>query len=575
MQAHADALIHIGAHGTLEWLPGKAVALSEACWPEALTGDLPVIYPFIVNDPGEAAQAKRRIGAVTLGHIPPPLKPSETPMRLVRLEALLDEFSNADGLDPKRRDRLQDDIRAEAQALGVEADLGLAEASCSAEAITRIDRFVCDVKDSQFGDGLHIWGRVGPAGGPFDGTKAAAAERASLPAALAGKRIEAGPSGSPYRGRTDVLPTGRNLYTTDPRSVPSRAAYAQGEVLADELIRRHLQDEGDYPKGLIVDLWGSATMRTAGEEFAMALALLGVRPVWDAGSERVSGIEVLPIAELERPRIDVTLRVSGLFRDVFPTLSALFQQAVRTLAARDEAFDWNPYVGADGARVYGPAPGSFGVGIGAHLGNYSEEAKRAAGEAWLAASSYALDGDKTVKDADGIAARVAGAEAFVHLQDLPETDILLAEDYATHEAGFAAAQRIAGGHAALYHLDNTDPERPRARGLTEEVARVVHARAAHPEWISGMQRHGFRGAAEIATTLENMAAFAQLAGVVPSHLFDMYYDATLGDEGVTQFLHDANPDALCAMRDRFAELHGAGLWVSRRNSILADLEAAE
>ena len=575
MQAHAHALIHIGAHGTLEWLPGKAVALSEACWPEALTGDLPVIYPFIVNDPGEAAQAKRRIGAVTLGHIPPPLKPSETPMRLVRLEALLDEFSNADGLDPKRRDRLQDDIRAEAQALGVEADLGLAEASCSAEAITRIDRFVCDVKDSQFGDGLHIWGRVGPAGGPFDGTKAAAAERASLPAALAGKRIEAGPSGSPYRGRTDVLPTGRNLYTTDPRSVPSRAAYAQGEVLADELIRRHLQDEGDYPKGLIVDLWGSATMRTAGEEFAMALALLGVRPVWDAGSERVSGIEVLPIAELERPRIDVTLRVSGLFRDVFPTLSALFQQAVRTLAARDEAFDWNPYVGADGARVYGPAPGAFGVGIGAHLGNYSEEAKRAAGEAWLAASSYALDGDKTVKDADGIAARVAGAEAFVHLQDLPETDILLAEDYATHEAGFAAAQRIAGGHAALYHLDNTDPERPRARGLTEEVARVVHARAAHPGWISGMQRHGFRGAAEIAMTLENMAAFAQLAGVVPSHLFDMYYDATLGDEGVTQFLHDANPDALCAMRDRFAELHGAGLWVSRRNSILADLEAAE
>ncbi len=575
MQAHTDALIHIGAHGTLEWLPGKSVALSDACWPEALTGDLPVIYPFIVNDPGEAAQAKRRIGAVTLGHIPPPLRASETPTRLVRLEALLDEFSNADGLDPKRRDRLQEDIRAEAQALGVEDDLGLEAASCSAEAITRIDRFVCDVKDSQFGDGLHVWGREEAGQEAFDSRSSAVAERASLLDALAGKRIEAGPSGSPYRGRTDVLPTGRNLYTTDPRSVPSRAAYRQGEALADELIRRHLQEEGDYPKGLIVDLWGSATMRTAGEEFAMALALLGVRPVWDEGSERVSGIEVLPIAELERPRIDVTLRVSGLFRDVFPTLSALFQQAVRALAARDEAADWNPYVGVEGARVYGPAPGSFGVGIGPQLGDYSEDAKRAAGEAWLAASSYALDGENIAKDADGIADRVKRADAFVHLQDLPETDILLAEDYATHEAGFAAAQGVTGGQAALYHLDVTDPDRPRARGLTEEVARVLHARAAHPGWIAGMQRHGFRGAAEIAATLENMAAFAQLADVVPSHLFDLYYDATLGDDAVEAFLADANPEALAAMRDRFAALHAAGLWVSRRNSILADLEAAE
>ncbi|MFD1160182.1 cobaltochelatase subunit CobN [Roseovarius aestuarii] len=575
MRQHADALIHIGAHGTLEWLPGKAVALSDTCWPEALIGDLPVIYPFIVNDPGEAAQAKRRIGAITLGHVPPPLKRSETPDRLSRLEALLDEFSNADGLDPRRRDRLQDDIRLEAQALGVEDDLGLSTAICSAEAITRIDRFVCDVKDSQFGDGLHIWGRMTEDQGAFDLKTSAEAERASLIDALNGKRIAAGPSGSPYRGRSDVLPTGRNLYTTDPRSVPTRAAYAQGEKLAEELIRRHLQDEGDWPKGLIVDLWGSATMRTAGEEFAMALALLGVRPVWDAGSERVSGIEVLPIAELDRPRIDVTLRVSGLFRDVFPSLSTLFSQAVRALAQRDEAADWNPYVGQAAARVYGPAPGSFGVGIASHIGDYSDEARRAAGEAWLTASSWALDGEAPRRDADGLRARVANADAFVHLQDLPETDLLLAEDYASHEAGFAAAQSVTGGQAALYHLDSTNPATPRARGLTEEIARVVQARAAHPGWIAGMKRHGFRGAAEIATTLENMAAFAQLAQVVPAHLFDLYYDATLGDAETLAFLGDANPQALAAMRDRFAALHAAGLWQSRRNSILADLEAAE
>ncbi|MEY8829404.1 cobaltochelatase subunit CobN [Sedimentitalea sp. XS_ASV28] len=566
----ADALIHIGAHGTLEWLPGKAVALSDDCWPEALIGDLPVIYPFIVNDPGEAAQAKRRIGAVTLGHVPPPLRSSETPDRMVRLETLLDEFSNADGLDPRRRDRLQADIRAEAQAIGVEDDLGLDRAASTAEAITRIDRFVCDIKESQFGDGLHVFGRAPRISSPFDTGMTADAERTGLIHALQGRRVEAGPSGSPYRGRTDVLPTGRNLYTTDPRSVPTRSAHAQGVKLAEELVRRHLQDEGDYPSGLIVDLWGSATMRTAGEEFAMALHLLGVRPVWDPGSERVSGIEVLPITELDRPRLDVTLRVSGLFRDVFPSLSALFGQAVRALAERDEAADWNPYAGqAPAARVFGPAPGSYGLGMGDLPDTYTEEARAQAGKAWLNASAYALEGAHIARDDDGIRDRVARADAFVHLQDLAETDLLLANDYATHEAGFAAAKAQTGGRATLYHLDNSNPATPRARTLPEEVARVVHARAANPGWIKGMQRHGFRGAAEIAATLDHMAAFANLADAVAPHLFDLYHDATLGDETVDRFLAETNPEAHRAMQDRFRALHESGLWTTRRNSIRA------
>jgi len=568
-----DALIHIGAHGTLEWLPGKSVALSGACWPEALIGDLPVIYPFIVNDPGEAAQAKRRIGAVTLGHVPPPLRSGGAPERLARLEALLDEFSNADGLDPKRRDRLQADIREEARAQGVEADLGLDEAACQAEAITRIDRFVCDVKESQFGDGLHVWGRNPARPGAFDVSHSVADERRALLDALSGLRIPAGPSGSPYRGRNDVLPTGRNLYTTDPRAVPTRSAYTQGVKLGEELVRRHLQDHGDWPRGLVVDLWGSATMRTAGEDFAMALHLLGVKPVWDDGSERVSGIEVLPIAMLERPRIDVTLRVSGLFRDVFPTLSALYQQAIRALAARDEPADWNPYAGQDtGARVYGPKPGSYGLGMGAAVEDYSPEGRRAAGEAWLAASAWALDGESAKRDDAGIADRIAAADSFVHTQDLPETDLLLAADYASHEAGFAAAQGVTGGNAALYHIDNADPANPRARTQAEEIARVVRARAASPEWIAGMKRHGFRGAAEIAATLEHMAAFAHLSGQVGSHLFDAYFDATLGDADVTAFMDEANPQALEAMRARFSALREAGLWQTRRNSILAALE---
>ncbi|MDR6128616.1 cobaltochelatase CobN [Sphingomonas sp. SORGH_AS802] len=561
------ALVHVGAHGTLEWLPGKAVALSGACWPEALTGPLPIFYPFIVNDPGEAAQARRRIGAVTLGHLPPRLETVGTGAGagLGRLESLLDEYATADGLDPARRDRLQGAIEQEAETLGLAAELGLARAASRTEAMARIDAFVCDVKDSRFGEGLHVYGR----------DACAAAERDGLLRALAGRRIEPGPAGSPWRGRRDVLPTGRNLYSVDPRAIPSRAAHAQGVTLADELVRRHLQEQGDYPRALVVDLWGSATMRTAGEEFAMALHLLGVEPVWDDGSDRVTGIAVRPLMAMDRPRIDVTLRISGLFRDTFPSLCALFGQAVRALCDRDEPADWNPFVGgAPAPRVYGPAPGRYGLAMGDSVDDYDEAGRTRAGEAWLAASRYAFDAPDSdgVADAPGLAARVAAADGFVHCHDLPETDLLLAADHAAHQAGFAAAQRLTGGSAALWHLDTRDPTRPRARPLAEEIARTVRARAANPRWVAGMMRHGFRGAAELAATLDHLGSFAHLARVVPPALIDLYHDATLGRDDVRAFLAEANPEALRAMEARFAALHRSGLWPTRRNAIIAWLE---
>ena len=552
------ALVHIGAHGTLEWLPGKSVALSAECWPEVLTGDLPVIYPFIVNDPGEAAQAKRRIGAVTIGHLPPPLVDSAVPGDLNQLERLLDEYSTADGLDPSRRDRLIQSIRDEARGRGVEEDLGIPEDASPAEAITRIDRFVCDIKESQYGEGLHIFG-TGQCG---------AEEREGLLAALSGRRVEAGPSGSPFRGRSDVLPTGRNLFTTDPRAVPSRAAHAQGVKLAEELLRRHLQDHGDWPKSLVVDLWGSATMRTAGEEFAMALHLAGLAPKWDEGSERVSGFEVIPLALLRRPRIDVTLRVSGLFRDVFPGLAQLFEAAASALGEREEAAEDNPYLRLT-PRVFGPKPGLYGLAMGEALEDYGPEGQLSAGEAWLSGSEWAIDAAGKAHPArEALEAQVKGADGFVHVQDLPETDVLLASDYAAHEGGFAAAVARLGGHApSLYHLDATRPDSPRARTLTEEIGRVVRARASNPNWADGMMNHGFRGAAEIAATLDHMAAFAHLARAVPAHLFDLYHDATLGRDDLVSFMERENPGALQAMRDRFAALADAGLWVTRRNSI--------
>ncbi len=557
------ALIHIGAHGTLEWLPGKSVALSDGCWPEALTADLPVIYPFIVNDPGEAAQAKRRIGAVTLGHLPPPMKDSAIPDGLLQLERLLDEYSTADGLDPARRDRLIDTIRSEARAAGVEDDLGLNDDSCMAEAITAIDRFVCDIKESQYGDGLHTYG-LGE--GETDG----------LLTALDGKFVTPGPSGSPYRGRSDVLPTGRNLYAVDPRSVPTRAAHAQGVKLAEELIRRYLQDEGDYPKGLVVDLWGSATMRTAGEEVAMALHLAGLSPKWDEGSERVSGFEVLPLTLIDRPRIDVTLRISGLFRDVFPGLSQLFEAGALALGKRNEAPDMNPYL-TKTPRVFGPKPGLYGMNMEAAMLDYSDKGRAAAGEAWLKASEWSIDvkGDAHQNRA-ALEGRLQSADTFAHIQDLTESDVLLASDYASHEGGFAAAMAHLGAvKPAMYHVDSTQIGAPKARTMAEEIARVVRARAANPDWASGMMRHAFRGASEIAATLDNLAAFAHLTREVPAHLFDLYYDATLGREDLVDFMEAENPAALAAMRDRFAALRDAGLWVTRRNSINAQMDAAE
>jgi cobaltochelatase CobN len=448
------------------------------------------------------------------------------------------------------------------------------------ESIVRLDSFVCDVKNTLVADGLHIFGRVPPRIGesnadiPYEAC--AAGERNALLAALAGKHVAPGPAGSPWRGRRDVLPTGRNLFTVDTRAVPSRHAADQGKRLADALLTRHLQDHGDYPRHVMLDLWGSATMRTAGEEFSMALQLMGVTPVWDTTSDRVTGFEVLTLAALGRPRIDVTLRISGLFRDVFSNLPVLFEQATAALAARDEPEEENPYRASQSARVFGPAPGDYGAGEVETLDKFTPETRDDAGEAWLAASAFAYGGGN-----DGAAARpeleqrTAATDTFVHTQDLPETDLLSAPDYAAHQGGFAAAARKLNGVApTLYHADSTNADTPRMRTLDEEVARVVRGRAANPRWLRGQMRHGFRGAAEIAATLDQMARFAHLADSVQSHHFDLYYDATLGDDEVRRFIEQANPEAAEVMRRRFQQMIDAGHWTTRRNSVIGRIATA-
>ena len=583
-------LIHCGTHGTLEWLPGKSVALSQDCTPEILIGALPVIYPFIVNNPGEAAQAKRRLAAVTLGHLTPPLVEAGTYGTAADLESLLDEYSTAQTLDPRRAAMLADVILTRAFESDLAQDAGLSKSDDRETQLAALDAFLCDVKEMRIADGLHIFGRAGDQNATqlmLDDVqsntqddaaerlhKSPAAERDGLIKALDGGFVAPGPAGAPTRGRVDVLPTGRNLYTIDPRGVPTRTAWEIGRKTADELVARYMQDHGEAPRSVVIDLWGSASMRTGGDDLAQAFALLGVRPLWDHASSRVNGFEILPPAIFGRPRIDVTLRISGLFRDVFPQQIALFDEAVQAVSQLDETADENPLAAkrradqSDPLRVFGSAPGTFGLGLGEDITTSTAPDRGALGEAYLASNSHAYRASGEALPAkEAFRAQVKSAEAFVHVQDIAGQDVLDSDAFAEHEGGFAAAAQLLGATPALYHVDATRSDRvAKVRTVKEEVARVMKARATNPRWIKGQMRHGWRGASEIAETVRNLYAFAALADVTESHHFNALFDATLGDDAVRAFLVENNRPAASAIAELFRAAEHHGFWVSRRNS---------
>jgi cobaltochelatase CobN len=576
----ADALVHMGAHGTLEWLPGKAVALTGACFPEAAVGPLPVFYPFIVSNPGEAAQAKRRIAAVTIGHLPPPLVATGLIGAARDLERLVDEYAQADGLDRRRRERLAGLIVETARRSGLARDAGIGGEADADEVLRRIDAWLCDLKDLAIKDGLHVYGRAPAAEGADPSWRASAdAERTALIAALDGKRVAPGPAGSPARARGDVLPTGRNLYTADPRMLPTPTAMELGALAADEVIRGHLQAHGEMPRALVIDLWGSATLRTGGEEIAQGLALMGCRPMWDNATGRVTGIEVLPPAAMGRSRVDVTWRISGLFRDLFPAQIALIDAAVRAVAAREETGEENPLASAwrDAgqdptalARLFGTAPGAYGAGIG-HIGSALDRA--AIGAAYLAAASHVYGGaEGGARPLPGeFATRVAAADLLVHASDDPGRDLLEGAEDAAFVGGFAAAAALLGRSPDLIMLDVTDPQRPRARPLDRALARIVRARAINPRFIAGQMRHGPRGAAELAETVDRLIDFAATTGAVSSTLIDLVHDAYLGDAEVRDYLMRENPAAARAIAARLDAARRNGWWHPRRNDIDAAL----
>ncbi len=679
----AQAIVHMGKHGNLEWLPGKAVALSETCWPEAVLGPLPHVYPFIVNDPGEGTQAKRRAQAVIVDHLTPPLTRAESYGPLRDLEALVDEYYDAAGVDPRRVAHLRREIASLCAATGLGQDAGMTGADETAD-LARLDAWLCELKEAQIRDGLHVFGRAPErrlardlvqalvrlprdrtAGGaslpralaadlglgfdPLDcapaelwtgprpavlagvsedrwrsagdtverlellaaalldgGTQAPGpasaavlaevearvrplvaacgpAEAAGLLTALAGRFVAPGGSGAPTRGRLDVLPTGRNFFSVDSRAVPTPSAWALGWKSANLLIERHLQDQGDWPRALLLTAWGTANMRTGGDDIAQALALMGVKPRWDSANRRVTGFEIIPVTALGRPRVDVTLRVSGFFRDAFPAQIDLVDSAARAVMALDEPEDLNPAAararreGPDGRfRVFGSKPGAYGAGLQALIDERIWNDTADLAEAWLTWGAYAYG-----KDAEGLPARAAlqtrlgQAEAVVQNQDNREHDLLDSDDYYQFEGGAAAAVAHLQGRARpVYHNDHSRPERPVIRTLEEEIARVVRSRVVNPKWIEGVKRHGYKGAFEIAATVDYLFAFAATTGAVRNHHFDAVEAAFLADAATRDFIAEHNPAALREIAERLDDAIASGLWQPRSNSARARIAEA-
>ena len=673
----ADAIIHMGKHGNLEWLPGKSVALSETCWPEAVFGPTPHIYPFIVNDPGEGTQAKRRTSAVIIDHLTPPLTRAESygPMR--DLEALVDEYYEAAGVDPRRVTHLRREILSLSDVTGLSKDAGFTGDNDT--DLGKLDAYLCELKEAQIRDGLHIFGQsptgqqeldlaialarvprgdgkghnasllralavdLGISIDPLDCDMAAPpsekpdaladgttwrtngdtierletlsqhlvrdggrgvvgftprasqavldhiadtilptiracgrSEGSALLTALAGHFVPPGPSGAPTRGRLDVLPTGRNFYSVDSRAVPTPTAWALDWKSANLMIDKHLQDHGDWPRAMLVTAWGTANMRTGGDDIAQALALMGVKPTWDSANRRVTGFEVLPQSVLGRPRVDVTLRISGFFRDAFPQLIALVDSAARAVQNLDEPADLNPAAarakaGEDATRVFGSKPGAYGAGLQALIDERIWSDKSDFAAAYIAWGSYAYGAKASGDRREGaFKERLSQVEAIVQNQDNREHDILDSDDYYQFEGGAAAAvSTLQGRDRPIYHNDHSRPERPVIRTLDDEIGRVVRARVVNPKWIDGVKRHSYKGAFEIAATVDYLFAFAATTGAVRNHHFDLVEQAFLQDDDTRQFIADANAPALREIAGRLQEAIDRNLWQPASNSARA------
>jgi cobaltochelatase CobN len=700
----ADAIVHLGKHGTLEWLPGKSLGLSASCAPDAALGDVPLFYPFVVNDPGEGTQAKRRAHATVVDHLIPPMTRAETYDDLARLEQLLDEYYQVETLDPSKLPAIRARIWDTLRDAELHRDLGVEEQPEEfGDFLNHVDGYLCEIKDLPIRGGLHILGEP-PEGEPLRHLVAAilrlgagevpglrravgtaygldekflsenggarmtapqelaarfpgvappatasdllcrleeatqdlllamerrgwdtgaaegvceevlgvadggvtlslrfAAEEVvprlartpeevgNLLRGLSGGYVPAGPSGSPTRGLVNVLPTGRNFYSVDPKALPSGLSWEVGQALADGLLRRYVDEEGRCPETVGIVVWGTAAMRTQGDDVAEILALLGVRPTWNEESLRVTGLEVIPLEELGRPRIDVTVRISGFFRDAFPNLISLIDEAVRRVANLDEPDEMN-FVkkhaeeerdsGADErrstTRIFGSKPGAYGAGLLPLIDARNWHDDEDLAEVYAVWGGYAYG-----KGLDGVEARGAmeanlrRTEVAVKNVDNREHDLFDSDDYFQYHGGMIAAVRALTGRSPKGFIgDSADPSHPRTRSLSEEARRVFRSRVANPKWIEAMQRHGYKGAFELSATVDYLFGYDATAGVVEDW---MYRDVTrkyVLDEEVRGFMQNSNPWALRAISERLLEAAERGLWSEPPPEDLDTLKAA-
>jgi cobaltochelatase CobN len=628
----ADAIVHVGKHGTLEWLPGKGVGLSANCAPDLALGDVPLIYPFVVNDPGEGTQAKRRAHATIVDHLLPPMTRADTYDEIARLEQLLDEHAHVAALDPSKLPRIREKVWALLVEADMHTDLGVRDAPDEAafdELVNHVDGYLCELKDAQIRGGLHVLGRPpvgetrtdlvlaltrlgqgrvpslrsvvasrlevdlaaagraeidaveaecrrlvsgGAAGSPAErevvdwiesvlgpALDRTADEIDAVLAALDGRWVEPGPSGAPTRGMAHVLPTGRNFYSVDPKALPTPLAWEVGQGLASRLLERHLADTGAYPATIGLVVWGTAAMRTGGDDVAEALALLGVRPVWQAESGRVVGVELMTPEELGRPRVDVVLRISGFFRDAFPHLVALLDEAV---ALAGVAPDGDP-------RIFGAKPGAYGSGILPLLESRDWRSDEDLAEVYLVWGGYSYGrGGMGVPAADAMRRRFATIEVAVKNQDNREHDIFDSDDYLQDHGGMIATVRALRGVApAAVFGDSSDPARPRVRSLAEEAARVVRTRVLNPRWTGAMRQHGYKGAFELAATVDYLYGYDATAGVVEDWMYEKVTAAYVADPEMRKFLEESNPWALRSMAERLLEAAERGLWAADPGSL--------
>ena len=812
----ADAIVHVGKHGTLEWLPGKGVGLSENCFPDALLADMPLFYPFIINDPGEGAQAKRRAHAVVIDHLTPPMTTADTYGALAQLTQLVDEYYQVEVLDPSKLPLLQQQIWELVKETNLDADLqarllnhdhehddhhhdhdhehhghehhhhqsrsqphhvlspkntlgigklklaistplqpgsgifkplskpahshaeehqdpdklpsGLTKMAGSdvAHLIEDLDGYLCELGAAQIRDGLHILGLAPEyeqlvdmlvsltrlpnqsipglpieiakyfdlnmdslldhpgrrleqpnlsltylAGRPLpthadaletiellckqlfaelqehdyaessvdiaisktfaDGNHVglrlapnptyeladytaikqvlsfaclelvpklalASDEIDNLLLGLSGGYVPAGPSGSPTRGMAHILPTGRNFYSVDPRSVPSQSAWRVGQQLAHEVLTRYVRETGAYPESVAISIWGTSAMRTHGDDVAQILSLLGVRPVWRQENRQLTGVEVIPLSELKRPRIDVTTRISGFFRDAFPQLIDLLDDAVNAVIVLDEPLTENfvrkhylaelgELIGSGlseqdaseraGLRIFGAKPGSYGAGILPLIQERNWQTDADFAEAYVNWGGYAYSRSQQGTDQrDAFRTRLSGVQVALHNQDNREHDIFDSDDYLQFHGGMIATIRaLTGQQPRKYFGDSHDPSRAQVRDLKEETLRVFRSRVVNPKWLDSIRRHGYKGGLELTATVDYLFGYDATAQVMDDWMYEQVAETYGMDPDMQQFLEQANPWAQNAIAERLLEAASRGMWAEPKAQTLEALQA--